>query len=346
MEDLKKLPKYSFSKLDTFDSCRQKYKIRYIDGNYSDSTTLVLELGTIAHKGKEMKGEYLIKGEKIDYERIKDALFNGIEEMGTRGKMIHLTGINALKTKYLKDYYTKCSKTGMTYDEKIEIYLDQLIHKELKDGWRVLAVEQPFEIIYKGRCILHGFIDRVDINEDGEMRVIDYKTSKALFDDSKIKTPFQMYVYALACKEIYGKYPIECIYDFIFLGKEQTGGSKGWLTRGDKKLTKILDAIDECEKTGNYKPSPTPLCYWCDFASHTPLASNKTKNLCNYHCLWTPTAKNFNKKNEYVEDTLIVNKVDTEIHNQLNPFKSNKPKEPSYNPFKKSDDNFKNPFKF
>jgi hypothetical protein len=327
MSDIK-LPRYSYSKLDLFDQCNHKYKLRYIDGNYSNESTLVLDLGTLAHKGMELKANYLINKEPIDYEYIKQVIMNGIEEQTEKDKK-YIKGLNELKNKYFMDYYKKCDKTGKTYDEKFEVYFNSLSEKDLtKDGWQVLAVEKPFEIIYDNRCILAGFIDRVDINNDGDIRVVDYKTSKSVYDDKKLATPLQMVIYAIACKEIFGRYPIEFVYDFIFLGVEQCACSKGYLSRGEKKLNKILDKIDECSITNVYSASPTPLCYWCDFASHTPLANKQMKNLCDFHCMWTPTDKTFRKKNEQqTENNTIVNNPFVN-----NPFASNKNSD-TYNPF-------------
>lgn len=326
-----KLPVYSYSKLDLFEQCNFKYKLRYVDKNFSDESTLVLELGTIAHKGEELKGRYLIDNKPIDYEYIKDVVINGIEEHTEKDKQ-YIKGVNELKQKYFLDYYKKCDKTGMTYDEKLEIYFLSLINKNfMEGGWRVLAVEKPFEFVYNNRCILKGFIDRIDINENCDLRVVDYKTSKSSYDGKKLTTPLQMVIYALACREMYNRLPIEFKYDFIFLNEEQLACTKGYLSRGEKKLNKILDNIDMCLQDSEYKPNPTPLCYWCDFASHTPLANKKMKDLCDYHCMWTPSNKNFKKKNEYKS----CQKENVESVNSFtsNPFSTNPDNNSSFNPF-------------
>ena len=327
METNNKLPRYSYSKLDLFDQCNYKYKLQYIDGNYSDESTLVLDLGTIAHKGMELKARYLKEGKEINYEYIKSVVTNGIQEKTDKGDK-YIKGVKELKNKYFIDYYKKCDKTGMNYDEKLDVYYNSLVKKDFsKDGWKVLDIEKAFEIVYENRCILTGFIDRVDINDNGDIRVIDYKTSKSTYDEKKLATPLQMVIYALACKELYGRLPIEFIYDFIFINEEQCACSKGYLARGEKKLNKILDNIDECLKVGEYKPNPTPLCYWCSFASHTPLASSKTKDLCNFHCMWTPTDKNFKRKNELPKESITNNNPFA-----VNPFNNTKPSD--FNPFK------------
>lgn len=294
-----RLEKFSYSKLDTFDQCKRKYKLKYIDKHRANESAMALEIGSIGHKGEEIKGRCLINGENPDYDYIENVVMNGIEEKTDKDNCF-INGINQIKTKYFNEYFTKCNKTGMTYDEKLKIYFNNLRNKQMDKDWNVLAVEQHFEFIYNDRCIIHGFIDRIDYNSKGELRVLDYKTSKQIYKDDKIKTPLQMVIYALACKNLYGKIPIEFVYDFIFLGEEQYACSNGYLARGEKKLNKLLDSINDCVLTNEFSPNPTPLCYWCDYAKHTPLSSANTKMLCDYYLLWTPNCKNFNKNREYI----------------------------------------------
>ena len=121
--------KFSYSKLDLFDQCPMKYKFKYIDGFRTEGKTLALEMGSLAHKGKEMWGEYLIKDEDPDFNYIDYVLMNGIEvseiliingieeEIKIKEDVL---GINDLKNKYMDSYFMKCNKTGMTYKEKIK----------------------------------------------------------------------------------------------------------------------------------------------------------------------------------------------------------------------------------
>ena len=110
-------------------------------------------------------------------------------------------------------------------------------------------------------------------------------------------------IYDLAALYLYGELPIDHEYDFVLIDKKQNKAdgvcSRGYFIRGIKKLDSILSKIEECEETDEFKPAPTPLCYWCPYHSTSPHADSKYKGLCQYHSLWTPTDKNYDVLNPY-----------------------------------------------
>lgn len=305
----------SYSKLSLFENCAMRYKIKYIDGNYADSKTLPLELGTILHKGLEIKGRNKINKESVDYDYIKTSVVEGCEEKTDKSTEF-LPGVTDIRKRYIEDWLRVDENTAINYDEKMNIYFNVLTNRMEDKNWSVKAVEDSFEFVYDNKCIIHGFIDRIDENIHGDLKVIDYKSSKKVFRDTDIKTPLQMVIYDLACLFKYGVLPEHHEYDFILLDKKQTTEdgvcSKGYLKRGLKKIDKLLDSIDEFEKTNTYKPNPTPLCYWCDFAGrdYTPNADNRYGGLCPYHSLWTPENKTFKKNKEWnPEETKNVRRI-------------------------------------
>ena len=301
--------KYSYSKLDLFEQCPYKYKLKYIDKNRSEESNIALEIGTLAHLGKEKWAEYIINKQIPDYNYIERIINEGLEIESIHifnGAEIernieNILGIYEIRKKYYDSYYSICNKTGMNYDEKFNIYLNNL-RNELESEWNVLAIEKKFKIQYDKYNII-GFIDRVDINKNEELRVIDYKTSKEAFKDNKLATPLQMFIYSLACEKLYNKRPIEYIYDFVFLDIEKKACTKGYYERGIKKLSKIFNSIEECKNKEEYIPKPTPLCYWCEFNSSTPLSDKKLNHLCPYYCLWTPNNRTFAKNSEYKKES-------------------------------------------
>lgn len=253
----------------------------------------------------ELKARYLKNNEEVDYDEIVDAVLQGCEEKTDKGSE-KIIGIDDIKKKYFEEWSTCDNASRMNYPEKMDIYFHDVLPNRMENkNWKVEGIEQKFEFVYDERVIVHGFIDRIDKDENGVIKVIDYKSSKKVFDDTKIKTPLQMVVYDLACLQMFNTLPEQHEYDFVLLDKKQTTEdgvcSKGYLKRGVKKLDKLLDKMIDLEKEGIYPPKPTPLCYWCPFPDkcHTPNADIKYSGMCPYYSLWKPNEKNFSVNQEF-----------------------------------------------
>lgn len=290
--------KFSYSKLNTFDTCPYRFKLRYEDKNFSSSSSLAMEIGTIAHKCKELVAQDLIDGNKPNYEAIEHIYWNGFDQLpgkdpsGKDHGVEHIPGANELKQKYIFDWMAPDNKSGLTYDQKSKLFCSNLVDMENDPIWHPIDVEVPFTIDYNDHT-LHGFIDKLEANANGDIRVVDYKTSKAVFRDDAIKTAMQMVIYSLAVEQMYGKLPVQHLYDFVFIGKKQHACTSGYLNRGKKKLDKWFNLLDECRETNIWRPSPSPLCHWCDFCATNNDADVEMKFFCPYHSLWTPSNKTF-----------------------------------------------------
>lgn len=271
-----------------------KFYLKYILGNYVSSDAIHLDLGNLLHKALEIKYRDRIEGVPTDFDELINMIYAGIQEDTDKDKGKLILGLNALRGKYSNNSFTNIDpKSNLSYDQKLEGFFDYLVHDQLEEGWSPFVVEQHFDFVYEDRVRLNGFIDRIDINEDGELRVVDYKSSNKVFEHKDLTSPLQMFIYTLACEEMYGKTPVSHIYDMVLLGEKQLACTKGYYNRAKKKLNKILDSIDEDTITGTFKPKATPLCHWCDFSKTNPAAPFYTEDLCEYYSLWKPDRKTF-----------------------------------------------------
>lgn len=308
----KNLPVFSYSKMDLFKSCPFSYNLKYNQKKYTSDTSIALELGSLCHFILELKGKSLAQGEKVDYAKLNKIITDGFfEEYIGEKESGCLLGTNELKKKYFDTWWEKCSASGMTYDEKMQVF-DKVLHEEMENTeWTPYLFEYPFEFVWDNKVIIKGFIDRIDI-KDGEYRTVDYKTSKKVYDKSKLATSLQFGIYALAILNDFDKLPIESLYRFILIDEEQKALTLGWEKRLIKALDKVFNAIENNEKENIWKPSPSPLCHWCNFSATNPNAKD-FKNDCEYYSLWTPENKTFsvnkkfdpNKKEEETKRKLV-----------------------------------------
>ena len=294
-DDDKNLPVFSYSKMEVFKNCPLQYRYKYIEKKYSQDTSIALELGSLCHYVLEQKGKMIVSGETVNYEKLNDILMNGVTETDEKTKE-ELLGVNQLKRKYFEVWHEADNASGASYDEKIKLF-DKVLHDEMEEtDWKPTYFEKPFEFVWDNKVILKGFIDRID-TKDGQYRTVDYKTSKKIYEQSKLATSLQFGVYALAILNEFGVLPIESEYRFILIDDKQYALTKGWENRLIKAMDKVFGDIEASEKKSVFIPKPSPLCHWCNFCQTNPEATIY-RNECEYFSKWTPTQKTFevNKK--------------------------------------------------
>ena len=145
---------------------------------------------------------------------------------------------------------------------------------ELEDPQRLEpeAREQLVEVVLDG-LRLRGYIDRLDVSPDGDIRVVDYKTGSIPREAFEAKALFQMKFYALVLWRTRGVVPRQL--RLIYLADRDTLSYQpdaDELARFERTLQAIWKAIAHASLTGDFRPSPSRLCDWC---SHHELCPAK-----------------------------------------------------------------------
>lgn len=302
------LGNYSYSRLEKYTQCPYMYKLNYVDGKYVFSTSLAIAVGSLLHKVNEYICGCLITNTTIDYPLILDYIENAgttdvkLEVPGSKGGEEEIKGTKILRKEFFEDWLSTDTKSKKSMKQKVKDFCDNIhaLEDEFKDSeWAPYKVEEPFEFKFKG-VTFKGFIDRIDINKKtGSLRVVDYKTKDKLFDDKELATPLQFVVYAMALIEKFGKMPEDFIYDLSLIRQKQSGGTKGFMTRGEKKMTTLLEKISNSIKNKEFAPNPSPLCYYCPYNCMGIQSKNEYSHECPYYCKWTPQNKTFEVNMEY-----------------------------------------------
>ena len=280
--------KMSYSKMDCYKQCGWKFLLQYIEGPYISTPGIALDVGILIHDTEEKIANFIKDGLPIDYVALKNNIIVKTME---------------IEHKFPKDFLEK-DKTGRLYKEKIYEYLEKGIyrletymkeHPELE----IVGAEIPFKYDLMD-FTFSGKIDRLFRNKvTGEYICQDIKTWPKPAEDKDVPTPLQFVVYTKAVKEMYGvlNEEISCAYDLPFCNMIQAVGTKGYMTRGMKKIKELLDGI----KNEEYKPNPSPLCHWCTYCATNP---NQPKdpnahNRCPYHSLWTKEKESYAVANKW-----------------------------------------------
>lgn len=228
--------KISASSVKTYLQCPQKYKFNYLDHKPKLEWSHLI-LGNLCHKTLELFHRRIIESvqDNLNLSNLmrvafKDACaeFNADKEIVSEAFSL------------LKDYFDVLKKSRLP---------------------NVIGVEESFEFDLEDGITIRGFIDRIDQEEDGGYKIVDYKTTK----NPKYLDDFQLSMYGIYLKKKFGE--IEKFNGSYILLRHQSK-TKDFafylndIHKTEKKLIKYAGMIKE-EKAWN--TSPSPLCKFCDF---------------------------------------------------------------------------------
>jgi putative RecB family exonuclease len=118
---------------------------------------------------------------------------------------------------------------------------------------------------------LRGYVDRLDVARDGALRVVDYKTGRAPREGFEAKAMFQMRFYALVLWRLRGVVPR--LLQLLYLGSGEVlryEPDEADLRATERKLIALWAAIERATERGDWRPSPSRLCDWCDHQARCP----------------------------------------------------------------------------
>ena len=120
------------------------------------------------------------------------------------------------------------------------------------------------ETLLDSKLLLRGFVDRLDVAPDGEIRVVDYKTGRSPGEAFEAKALFQMKFYALVLWRTRGVVP--AMLQLIYLGNGEMlryAPDEADLLATERKVEALWQAIAPRQETGDWRPRRSRLCDWC-----------------------------------------------------------------------------------
>lgn len=286
--DVKTLDKYSYSKISTYEQCKFKFKLKYLDKNFLFSANIATDFGSLIHETEETIANSIQQGLPINY-------------MQLRNRFIYTC--HKLALTYPEAFFAR-DKSGRTYQEKMYLYLDTAIFRLEKymrehPTYEIIGIEQKFLYNYDNVHSFEGSIDRAFRDRaTGEVIIQDIKSWAVPVQPAELKAPLQFTIYSLAAAQLYNvpHDKIRCEYDLPLCDIQQAATSETLVADGTEVLDKLFKGIQD----GNFKPTVSALCHWCP---HNPLVSPNLINerpqaVCPYFSTWQ-------KSGDKVRDTLI-----------------------------------------
>lgn len=130
----------------------------------------------------------------------------------------------------------------------------------LEPRHRELAVEAALESGLR----LRGYIDRLDVAVDGEVRIVDYKTGSAPNEEFEARALFQMRFYAVVLWLSQGRVPK--LLQLMYLGNGEIvryAPDEAGLRATVRKIDALWQAIERARLRGDWRPRKSKLCDWC-----------------------------------------------------------------------------------
>lgn len=118
---------------------------------------------------------------------------------------------------------------------------------------------------------LRGYVDRLDVAPDGQIRVVDYKTGRSPRPRFEDKARFQIFFYAVMIWREYGEVPTRL--QLMYLGD---GGVRWYepteaeLLAAEAEITGIWNDIAATARSGEWLPRTSKLCGWCEHQALCP----------------------------------------------------------------------------
>ncbi|GAB2631831.1 RecB family exonuclease [Nocardia goodfellowii] len=149
--------------------------------------------------------------------------------------------------------------------------LDSYYRLEDPTGFEPESREARVEVELGNGVLLRGFVDRIDVAPTGELRVVDYKSGRAPGLAQETKALFQLKFYALVVLRTRGILPAQL--RLIYLADEQIltyAPDAEELARFERTLGALWEAILEAGRTGEFQPTTSWLCGYCDYKPLCP----------------------------------------------------------------------------
>ena len=122
-----------------------------------------------------------------------------------------------------------------------------------------------------GSLALRGIIDRLDLRDDGELVVVDYKTGRAPSINWEQKSLAGVHFYSFLCEQVLGRRPAAIRLMYLSSGEtiEATPSAQSvrFITT---RTTAVWQAVERACQTEDFRPRPGALCNSCSFQQWCP----------------------------------------------------------------------------
>jgi putative RecB family exonuclease len=135
---------------------------------------------------------------------------------------------------------------------------------------REIGVELGVETMVEGMR-LRGIIDRLDVDAEGNLIVVDYKTGRTPTERFERGSLGGVHTYALLCESVLGRAPAEVRLLYLREPLAISAVASEQTIRGQRKRAMaVWTAIERACLDEDFRPHVSPLCDYCNFKQSCP----------------------------------------------------------------------------
>ena len=252
------MPQYSYSALNLFDQCPQKYKFKYIDRiEVPVRISADLYLGDAVHRS--LKDLYKHVSDSIEY-----PLEKVLETYHAHWEKPKRTNIVPASEMYTIDDYVRIGR------EMLEKYYKK--YQPFNEGV-LLGSEMRLRFELPGTSFkFTAIIDLLLKREDGTIEIRDFKTGNKMFSHKEKGFYYQMGLYRLALQVSHPQYKDVELTHF-YLRKDEIVRYKMSADELDLVANEYRNAVLEVQdagRLGNFNPKEGSHCSYCEYFQHCP----------------------------------------------------------------------------
>jgi len=178
----------------------------------------------------------------------------------------------------LDEYATHPDYVGLRLDDagaqSFRIDCDKLIERyfDMEDPTAVRAIGLEVRMAANvGTLELRGVIDRLELDEAGELVVTDYKTGRPPSSRYEQKSLAGVHFYSFLCEAVLGRRPSKIRLMYLSSGETiETVPSAQSVRFIHTRTNAVWKAVERACITGDFRPNQGRLCDWCSFRDWCP----------------------------------------------------------------------------
>ncbi len=149
-----------------------------------------------------------------------------------------------------------------------------LVHKyfEIEDPRTVKPIGLEIKLAAQlDKVTVRGIIDRLELDENGDLVITDYKTGNTPNERWEEKSLAGVHIYALLCEQNFGKRPVKV--QLMYLSKPEliiATPTEGSIRAVVSKSGAIMDAVKRACSKDDFRPNESALCNFCSFKEFCP----------------------------------------------------------------------------